>query len=118
MIQSPHFRSHAEQQAVLGCAAALDPVKFPRRYAQFIAQGKNRPVTRGHGDKFRRERAELAEGIRELAATMTIDEAAETTGIDRKHLRLIADENGIVFPSKAALDRMRLAEIARSYLDN
>lgn len=33
MLSAPHYANHAEQQAAPGCAAALDPIKHPRRHA-------------------------------------------------------------------------------------
>ncbi|MDG9927454.1 MULTISPECIES: hypothetical protein [unclassified Pseudomonas] len=100
MIQSPRFHSHAEQQAALGCAAALDPVKFPRRYAH--AQAKARAKNRnGHGnaaaDRFRAEREQALPRLREIAPTMGITEAARELKMDRKRLARLAEDNGIQF---------------------
>lgn len=98
MIQSPRFHSHAEQQAALGCAAALDPVKFPRRYAQAQAKAKNR---NGHSnaaaDRFRAEREQALPRLREIAPTMGITEAARELGMERKRLARLAEDNGIQF---------------------
>lgn len=40
MITHPHYRSHMEQVAALGSAAALDPARHPRRYALQQARAK------------------------------------------------------------------------------
>ena len=48
MLQNPHYSSHAEQQAALGCAANLDPIKHPRRYKLQQAREKFRPTKRCH----------------------------------------------------------------------
>lgn len=98
MIQQPHFRSHAEQQAALGCAAKLDPAKYPRRAA------------------LARARDEIAAGIRAKAAHMTLTEISKATGIDRKRLNLIAEENGFTYLSRHQAEQLRMAQVARSFL--
>lgn len=85
MIPTPHFHSHAEQQAMLGCAAKLDPAKHPRRFAQHQARQRlnkevrwldqdNSPAgilsARQRLNQMRIERrAKQAEQIKPLAAT-------------------------------------------------
>lgn len=116
MIQQPHFRSHAEQQAALGCAAKLDPAKYPRRAALARARERQMATIRGHGDKFRRARDEIAAGIRAKAAHMTLTEISKATGIDRKRLNLIAEENGFTYLSRHQAEQKRMAKVARSFL--
>ena len=117
MIQQPRFQSHAEQQAALGCAANFDPEKYPRRAALARARDRQMVTLRGHGDKFRNVREQLAVGIKAKAATMTITEVAQATGIDRKRLRLIADENGFTFMSRREAEQRRVGEVARAFLE-
>jgi hypothetical protein len=119
MITQPHFASHAEQQAMLGCAANLDPDIHPRRWALEVA--RNRTPGKGRAElgpalsKFREHRAELAPRVRELAATMTQREVLRELAISRTMLRTIAEEHDITFyrPQKEAdpdeLAKIRLA---------
>ncbi|WJN60902.1 hypothetical protein [Pseudomonas sp. SO81] len=117
MIQQPHFRSHADQLAALGSAAQLDPAKYPRRAALARAREKQMATRRGHGDKFRQARDELASGIKMQATTMTLAEISRATGIDRKRLNLIAEENGFTFLSRPQIEQARMAKIARAFLE-
>ena len=57
MLTTPHFQNHAQQQAMLGCAATLDPIKHPRRFAQQKARERIAKEMQWA------ERAESTEGV-------------------------------------------------------
>lgn len=101
MITQPHFTSHADQQAMLGCAANLDPDRHPRRWALEMARmrtpGKGRAALGPALTKLQARRAELAPKVRELAETMTQTQVQRELKISRPLLRVIAEEYGITF---------------------
>lgn len=99
MIQSPQFSSHAQQQAVLGCAAVLDPEKFPRRAALQRARAKAHPAPTGNNllAMQRAERHRLAPIVAEMAKTMTISAIGDSLKKSRRLLERIAEEGGFTF---------------------
>lgn len=101
MITQPHFANHADQQAMLGCAANLDPDRHPRRWALEVARhrtpGKGRAALGPALTKLQARRAELAPKVRELAETMTQTQVQRELKISRPLLRVIAEEYDIKF---------------------
>lgn len=104
MISQPHFNSHAEQQAMLGCAARLDPHRHPRRWA--LQQARNsgpRKNLNAAGPQIAEQQAtrdELAPKVRELAAQLSQTQIAKRLGISRTLVRVIGLENDIQFRGK------------------
>lgn len=109
MITQPHFTSHADQQAMLGCAADLDPDKHPRRYALYLARNKKEFVDiKGPAEtkaeiiaRQRKTRENLADQARELSH-MTAREAAVELGITKHVLGKLRQEFGLSFAGPAA----------------
>lgn len=100
MLQNPHYSSHAEQQAALGCAAALDPVKHPRRYAIQQAREKFIPPKRCHQPASESRTPELLEKARAFTH-LRVNEAARELGISRSVLTRLRDDYGLEFaPSR------------------
>lgn len=118
MIGQPHFTSHADQQAMLGCAADLDPDKHPRRYALYLARNKKEFVDiKGPAEtkaeiiaRQRKTRENLADQARELSH-MTAREAAEAMGITKHMLSKIRQEFGLKFAGPVARNQELLARI-------
>jgi hypothetical protein len=121
MIPTPHFHSHAEQQAMLGCAAKLDPAKHPRRFAQHQARQRlNKEVrwldqensmpgilyARERLNQMRLERrAKMAEQIKPLAATgETIIGMARAIGSTPRTILSLLDEFKITRGPKMNLE--------------
>jgi hypothetical protein len=109
MISTPHFQSHAQQQAMLGCAANLDPAKHPRRYAQQQARQRlNKEVrwlehatspqgiaqNQQHLEQVRQALAEKRERqLREMAATgASIIRMASALKLSRRKVMLMLAE--------------------------
>ena len=115
MIQQPHFRNHAEQQAALGCAAFLDPVKYPRRHA---LEEQRKRMKRGVSvhEQYAKRREELLPRLIEAAKTMTITQAEKSLGISRGLLKRMADDNGIAFVGRYESSQKQLGQLARQYL--
>lgn len=104
MLAQPHFSSHAEQQAMLGCAANLDPAKHPRRWA--LQQARNsgpRKNLNAAGPQIVEQQAtrdQLAPKVRALAAELSQTQIAKRLGISRTLVRVIGLENDIPFRGK------------------
>lgn len=113
MIQQPRFTSHAEQQAMLGSAAALDPVKFPRRAALAKAREKHLPRPVMATQQAQRDR--ITPIVAELAKTMSISQVEKETGHSRTLLQRIAAENGFAF-AQMRPGRPSLKEVVDTYL--
>lgn len=100
MTPTPHFRSHAEQQAALGCAAQLDPLKHPRRFARQQAREKFRPTKRcpqPASDERTPALLERAKAVTHLG----IVEAARELGVSRGVLNRLRDDYGLDFSQPA-----------------
>lgn len=111
MTPTPHFRSHAEQQAALGCAAQLDPEKHPRRHAVQRAREAFKPAKRTHQPDSERRTPELLEQARKFSH-LHVSAAARAMGVSRSVLTRLRDDYGLTFaeavrPSHA--DRVRAA---------
>ncbi|MFI8384853.1 hypothetical protein [Pseudomonas sp. NPDC079086] len=121
MIPTPHFQSHAQQQAMLGCAANLDPAKHPRRYAQHQARQRIAKEVRGLDqensvpgiicarerlNQMRLERrAKQAEQIKPMAATgETIIGMARAIGCTPRTILSLLDEFKITRGPKMNLE--------------
>lgn len=109
MITTPHFHSRAQQQAMLGCAANLDPTKHPRRYAKLQARQRVEKEARwlirdesASGTEYARQqlqakmkahREKQAERLRPIAATgCTVAEMARQLSSTRRTiLNLLAE---------------------------
>jgi len=100
MLQNPHFSSHAEQQAALGCAAKLDPVKHPHRHAIQQAREKFRPTKRCHQPASEERTPELLEKAKALAH-LGLMEAARELGVSRSVLDRLRADYGIEFAKPA-----------------
>ena len=100
MLQNPHYRSHAEQQAALGCAAKLDPIKHPRRYAKQQAREKFRPTKRCPQPASDERTPELLEKARAVTH-LGIVEAARALGVSRGVLNRLRDDYGLDFSQPA-----------------
>jgi hypothetical protein len=118
MITQPHFASHADQQAMLGCAANLDQDIHPRRWA--LEQARKRTPGKGRAElgpaltKLQARRAELAPRVRELALTMTQTEVQHELNISRTMLRTLAEEHDIKFyRPKMEVEPHELAKIQK-----
>lgn len=96
MLQTPHYRSHAEQQAALGCAAELDPIKHPRRYALQQAREKFVPPKRRPQPASQEHTQELLEKARTVTH-LRINDAARTLGVCRSVLTRLRDDYGLEF---------------------
>ena len=118
MITQPHFTSHADQQAMLGSAADLDPDKHPRRYALYLARNRKEfkditglPETKEEiHERQRKTRENLAEQAKECSH-MPARAAAEHMGITRHALGRLTKEYGLTFAgpvqrNQALLDRI------------
>ena len=118
MIAQPHFTSHADQQAMLGCAADLDPDKHPRRYALYLARNKKEFVDiKGPAEtkaeiiaRQRKTRENLADQARELSH-LTAREAAEAMGITKHMLSKIRQEFWLKFAGPPARNKELLERI-------
>lgn len=118
MITQPHFTSHADQQAMLGCAADLDPDKHPRRYALYLARNKKEFVDiKGPAEtkaeiiaRQRKTRENLADQARELSH-LTAREAAVELGITKHVLGKLRQEFGLSFSGPPARNKELLARI-------
>lgn len=118
MITQPHFTSHADQQAALGCAADLDPDKHPRRYALYLARNKKEFVDiKGPAEtkaeiiaRQRKTRENLADQARELSH-MTAREAAVELGITKHVLGKLRQEFGLSFAGPVARNKEVLERI-------
>ena len=100
MLQQPRFTSHADQQAMLGCAAKLDPKKHPRRYALMQARQKGtRIVTQreGHDQRYAERKAIAERAV--FYTDLPMSEAAPLLGVRYEYLREIRDEFNLNFPS-------------------
>lgn len=99
MISQPRFASHAEQQAMLGTAAVLDPDKYPRRAALAKARskqpGNGRPGTLIANQRAERER--LVPIVAHMAKTMSVTEIARQLNRSRRYLERIAEDNQFTF---------------------
>jgi hypothetical protein len=113
MVSQPRFANHDEQQAMLGCAAHLDPDKHPRRYALHKAR------TRMHGQDIaiveetdgprtildsRREHAARQDADRRALAdraklyrSLTMKEAAVALGISYEKCKKLRAEFDLQF---------------------
>lgn len=108
MLQNPHYSSHAEQQAALGCAANLDPAKHPRRYKLQQAREKFRPLKRVDRDSERARDEALLEQARKLQH-LPINTAAGKMGTTRTVLLRLIDDYGLQFaPCRNASERLKL----------
>ncbi|GAC1030460.1 hypothetical protein thsps21_12870 [Pseudomonas sp. No.21] len=122
MLSTGCIRSHEQQVAMLGSAAGIDPVKFPRRYAKLMARkGKTLDIeimSRRQIQAVQDE--EKMTRVRELAKTHCITEVEKLTGISRKRLVSLAEEHEITFPEgrgRAHLARYEVhAAKLRAYL--
>lgn len=118
MIQSPQFSSHAQQQALLGCAAKIDQHKHPRRYAALQAKQKVRQSTgQTMLERQRAAREQVVPKIRELAKTMCVAEVAREIGMGRKQVAQIGEEYFFEFAKKKPGPPKTLRDVAREYLD-
>ena len=100
MLQNPHYSSHAEQQAALGCAANLDPIKHPRRYKLQQAREKFRPTKRCPQPASEQRTPELLERARAVTH-LGIVEAARALGVSRGVLNRLRDDYGLDFSQPA-----------------
>jgi len=113
MISNPHYRNHDEQQAMLGCAANLDPDKHPRRYALHkartrmhgqdiaIVEETDGPRTildsrREHAARQDADRRALAERAR-TCSHMTMKQAAVALGINYEKMKKLRAEFDLMF---------------------
>lgn len=100
MISMAGFSSHEQQRKALGCAAELDPRKYPRRYQLAMARGA--VICDGIEQAEQESRVlspeQLVEEMRLLARDHCQVEAAKVLGIQRTRLRIIAKREGIEFP--------------------
>ena len=115
MISQPHYRTHADQQAMLGCAATLDPDKPPRRYAIAKARARmagediaiidepDEPGPRTILDS-RREHAERQDADRRALAMragwyadLCMKEAAVALGISYEKIKKLKSEFNLSF---------------------
>ncbi|WP_296276631.1 hypothetical protein [Pseudomonas sp. UBA7530] len=118
MTPTPHFRSHAEQQAVLGCAAQLDPLKHPRRFARQQAREKFIPPKRIQQPAS----VERTPALLEKASALThlnITEAARQLGVSRSVLERLRSDYGLTFatlPRRNAAARLKELAPAHSTL--
>lgn len=107
MMHSPQFQSHAQQQAVLGSAAELDPDRNPRRYALMQARKKlsKRSSTQSAAEEYNDRVAERQAEREEIArramwySDLTAREAAKAMGVSYEKLRKIRVEFGLTFKS-------------------
>lgn len=96
MLQNPHFSSHAEQQAALGSAAKLDPVKHPRRHAIQQAREKFKPPKRCHQPASEARTPDLLERARALTH-LSMTEAARELGVSNSVIDRLRNDYGLVF---------------------
>lgn len=96
MLQNPRYHSHAEQQAALGCAATIDPIKHPRRFALQQAREKFTPPKRCHQPESEMRTQELLERARALTH-LRVNQAARELGINRSVLTRLRDDYGLEF---------------------
>ena len=96
MLQNPHYHSHAEQQAALGCAANLDPIKHPRRYAKQQAREKFRPTKRCPQPASDERTPELLEKAKALAH-LGIAEVARQLDVSLSVIERLRNDYGLVF---------------------
>jgi len=113
MVSQPHYRTHADQQSMLGCAAHLDPDKHPRRYALHkartrmhgqdiaIVEETDGPRTipdsrREHAARQDAERRALAERAK-LYSGLTMKEAAVALGISYERVKKLKTEFDLRF---------------------
>lgn len=96
MLQNPHYHSHAEQQAALGCAANLDPAKHPRRYAIQQAREKFKPPKHCHQAAIEARTPELLEKARALAH-LGIAEVARRLDVSLSVIERLRNDYGLVF---------------------
>jgi hypothetical protein len=113
MVSQPRFASHTDQQAMLGCAAHLDPDKHPRRYALHKARARmhgqdiaiieetDGPRTildsrREHAARQDADRRALAERAR-LRSHMTMKQAAAALGINYEKMKKLRAEFDLMF---------------------
>jgi len=113
MLSHPHYRTHDEQQAMLGCAAQLDPDKHPRRYALHkartrmhgqdiaIVEEADGPRTildsrREHAARQDADRRALADRARECSH-MTMKQAALALGINYEKCKKLRAEFDLQF---------------------
>jgi hypothetical protein len=103
MISQPHYRTHAEQQAMLGCAANLDPQIHPRRHALQKARermGREFAKTVNQYEQSAKaafeERLALANRAR-FYADMSIRDAADALGISYHAMRKLKTEFALAF---------------------
>lgn len=111
MTPTPRFRSHAEQQATLGCAGQLNPKKHPRRYAQQQEREKLKPHKHIRQPGSERRTPELVAQARKLSH-LHMAEVARLMNVSRSVLTRLRDDYGLTFaeavrPSHA--DRVRAA---------
>lgn len=108
MLQNPHYSSHSEQQAALGCAANLDPEKHPRRYKLQQAREKFRPLKRLDRASEQARDAELLKQARALTH-LPLTTAAGKMGVHRNVLTRLRDDYGLQFaPCRNASERLKL----------
>ena len=103
MISQPHYRTHDEQQAMLGCAAHLDPDKHPRRYALAKSRermGREFAKTLNQYEQAQKtafdERPALANRAK-FYADMTMRDAADALGISHNVMRKLKSEFALAF---------------------
>ncbi|MGA4442573.1 hypothetical protein ACPA2N_25755 [Ectopseudomonas hydrolytica] len=112
MLQNPHYHSHAEQQAALGCAAVLDPIKHPRRYAKQQAREKFKPLKRNNQPGSPKTPPDILAKAKALTH-LHITEAARQLGVSRSVLERLRCDYGLAFSAptygKAAERLMALA---------
>ena len=113
MISQPHYRTHDEQQSALGCAANLDPILHPRRYALHKARARmhgqdiaiveetDGPRTildsrREHAARQDADRRAMAERAK-LYRSLTMKEAAVALGISYERIKKLKSEFDLQF---------------------
>lgn len=97
MMQSPRFNGHAEQRALLGSAAVLDPKKFPRRYQQHQRQQALAELDRKQQEDARKVGRERTAERAAFYCDLTMREAAAAMPMSYDYLRRIASEFGLKF---------------------
>lgn len=118
MLKQPSFTSHAQQQALLGCATNIDPDKHPRRFAAIQAKRKAQAKTEKMSlhEKQRLLRDQLAPKVKELAKTMCISEVARELGACRRMIARIGEEHFFDFAKKKPGPPKTLSDVAKAYL--
>lgn len=117
MMSMAGFSSHEQQRQTLGCAAELDPDKYPRRYAAAQARTKKQRTTNSptQQERYRAEREQLLPQLRALAPHYYITEVARRMGVCRKRLGRLAEEHGIQFAGRHGFTKQALSELVAQH---